>query len=135
MKGTVAVIRSFLVQAPRYGEKWNALTAIAWGLWLLMPPDTFKSGLGATLIGQIAPEDIWGIAGIVVGLLALAASYSEMTKVRVVCGIFLTALWFLLAAVTLSVSTASSGILYAMLWAQQMAYVYDAVADWKQEEG
>lgn len=122
---------SFLPGDPHAGERWNALTAALWGLWLLLPIDTFGAGLSKTLIGTIGNETQWGIFGFILGSLSLAALTGEWWRLRGATNVLLTMMWFLLALVTLTQSTASSGVLYLMLWMQQMSYVYESVIQWR----
>lgn len=127
------VLSLFLPDSSHVGEKWNALTAMAWGIWLLLPQDTWGAGLYRTFIGAIGTEIQWGLAATVLGGLSLAACIGEWSRLRTSTNILLTMMWFLLALVTLTQSTASSGVLYLLLWGQQMTYVYSSVAsgEWK----
>lgn len=122
---------SLFPRTPRAGEKWLALTMLAWGAWLLLPPVTFNAGLASTFMAQVADENTWGMVGVGIGVLALVASFAPWPRVRVIMNLALTFLWFFLAGMTISVSSASSGVLYLMLGLHQAVYVYSSILDWR----
>lgn len=45
--------------------------AFNWGVWLLLPPATFGTGVSFQAMAQIAPEAVWGIAFGLLGLLKM----------------------------------------------------------------
>lgn len=133
MKQTIRLtFLSFLPSSPQAGERWNALTAAVWGMWLLLPLDTFGAGLSKTFIGSIGTEAQWGLFGFIVGTLSLASLWGGWWQLRGATNVLLTMMWFLLALVTMTQSSASSGVLFLMLWMQQMSYVHESVQRWRE---
>lgn len=122
---------SLLPWSPRAGERWLALTALAWGVWLLLPLNTFRAGLASTLLSEVASEEAWGVFGVALGVAALIIQRQPWPRLRVLMSALLTVFWFFLAAVTLSVSSASSVVLYLMLGLRQATYLYEDVLDWR----
>jgi hypothetical protein len=125
------LLAAFLPRTPRAGEKWLALTMVAWGAWLLLPFSTFTAGLATTLLARTMSEEAWGTFGVVLGVAALIIQRQPWPRLRVLMSALLTVLWFFLAAVTLSVSSASSVVLYLMLGLRQATYLYEDVLDWR----
>lgn len=125
------LLAAFLPRTPRAGEKWLALTMLAWGVWLCLPMPTFTAGLATTLLARTMSEDAWGMFGVALGALALAASFAPAPRARVVMSLALTFMWFFLAGVTISVSFATAGVLYLMLGLHQAVYVYSSILDWR----
>lgn len=128
------LLAAFMPRTPRAGEKWLALTMVAWGAWLLLPFSTFTAGLATTLLARTMSEDAWGMFGVVLGVLALAASFAPAPRARVVMSLALTFMWFFLAGVTISVSFATAGVLYLMLGLHQAIYIYSNILDWRGDE-
>ena len=125
------LLAAFLPRTPRAGERWLALTALAWGVWLLLPLNTFRAGLASTLLSEVASEEAWGVFGVALGVAALIIQRQPWPRLRVLMSALLTVFWFFLAAVTLSVSSASSVVLYLMLGLRQATYLYEDVLDWR----
>lgn len=125
------IVGSLSPKSPRAGERWLALTAVAWGVWLLLPLNTFGAGLANTLLAQLATEELWGLLGVTWGALAYGASCGRWPRLRVLMHVVLTILWIFLAGVTMSVSAASSGVLYLMLGLHQAVYLYESILDWR----
>ena len=127
------VAESLLPKSPRAGERWLALTAMAWGLWLMLPFDAFAAGLSRTLLARMMGEDAWGAFALFIGAFVLTVSYTHWLKVRVAANVLLTVMWMFLAVVTLSVSIAPTGVLYLALGLQHATHVYDSILGWRGE--
>jgi len=55
-------------QNGRYPEVCLSITAVAWGIWVLNPFwDAFASSPTFSVMQKIAPEDIWGVLGLLLG--------------------------------------------------------------------
>jgi hypothetical protein len=72
------MIRSLLdPQAKGAADRWQALTAIAWGAWLLMPFASFALPTGIyDHLFLFGSETAWGLGAMAAGVLALVASYN-----------------------------------------------------------
>ena len=124
------LLAAFLPRTPRAGERWLALTAVAWGAWLLLPMDTFEAGFGSTIGGKLLSETQWGVLAIALGAFSLIGTQCCRPRLRVVTCVLLTLFWAFLAAVIVP-SGATSAILYLVLGLRQMTFVYDAVLTWR----
>ena len=129
------MIRSLLdPQAKGAADRWQALTAIAWGAWLLMPFASFALPTGIyDHLFLFGSETAWGLGAMAAGVLALVASYNG-PGLRLVVNVWMTIWWaFLALAVTLAVPPATLGVLLAMLALRQMTLIWDSCLDWRAE--
>jgi hypothetical protein len=79
-----------------------------WGIWLMLPFDTFGACAGCRTMQVIAPEPIWGAAFSLVGVLLYVGSVLGHSRVQVVAS-GLAALAFALIASSLAWSNLYSG--------------------------
>ena len=63
-----------------------ALTALAWGLVLLNPVDTFSTSPAFSMMAQIAPEYIWGLLFLGLGILQLLVIECDKEHVKPISG-------------------------------------------------
>lgn len=129
------MIRSLLdPQAKGAADRWQALTAIAWGAWLLMPFASFALPTGIyDHLFLFGSETAWGLGAMAAGVLALVASYNG-PGLRLVVNVWMTIWWaFLALAVTLAVPPATLGVLLAMLALRQMTLIWDSFLHWRAE--
>lgn len=50
--------------------------AFFWGLWILMPHDTFPTSISYNVMASLAPEWVWGLVVMVVGAAQIATTLS-----------------------------------------------------------
>lgn len=55
-------------------EFFTGLSTCAWGIWLLAPGDAFALSRGLALLGNYAPENVWGAYFASVGALLLVGA-------------------------------------------------------------
>jgi hypothetical protein len=60
----------------------TSLYALLWGIWLLLPWDTFGSSSIFHMMGRIMPELAWGLLFTVFGLSALIFSFTDKSRIR-----------------------------------------------------
>lgn len=129
------LIRSLLdPQAKGAADRWQALTAIAWGAWLLMPFASFALPTGIyDHLFLFGSETAWGLGALAAGSLALIASYNG-PGLRLVVNVWMTLWWaFLALAVTVAVPPATLGVLLAMLALRQMTLTWDSCIEYRAE--
>lgn len=113
-------------------EVFNSTLSIAWGLWLLMPMDSFHSSIpGLALMGVFAPEPAWGVIILVIGLWQIAAVYVGNRTRRRIGMIISAAMWtFIATFVTLANPHSTGTVVYSMLALSQCAIYLCAGARW-----
>lgn len=117
----------------RIGERWAGATAIAWGLWLLLPWPSFSVPTFRVL-GQIATENIAGMGMVVLGVTALLVA-SNGARSRVVVNALLAFAWCFLAITSLlSLPPSTAFVLQGMMGLKQMTFVVNAYLDCKADE-
>lgn len=119
-----------LPRSPRAGERWLALTPAAWGLWLLLPLNTFGAGFGATIGGHMLDENGWGLLALALGVFSMIGAACCRPRVRVAASVTLTLFWMFLAA-TIIPTGATSAVLYLMLGLRQATFIYESVLAWR----
>lgn len=121
-------------QAPCSSERWQAIMAIVWGLWLLLPWETFRVSVIFIGLESHAPEWVWGLATLAAGLLAFGASYNG-PGLRVLANLWMVLGWAYIAAAALhSVPPATIGALLAGLALKQVTLFWDALMDWQAKQ-
>lgn len=81
-----------------------------WGAWLMLPFDTFGTGLAYRTMSVLAPETVWGAGFSLVGVLLYVGSVKGCRRVQVVAAGASTLAFGLLA------STLLWGNLYGVGW-------------------
>ena len=64
------------------GEFWGSTMLIAMGVWLLLPMSTFSVIPAYRFMGTVAPEPVWGIASLGLGLFQSAGNISKVRRMR-----------------------------------------------------
>lgn len=77
-----------------------AILLLPWGIWLMLPLDTFGTGLAYRTMGALAPEAVWGVIFASVGVLLYVGTVLGHARVQAVAA-GLAALAFALIASTL----------------------------------
>jgi hypothetical protein len=110
-------------------ELLSAGLMLAWGAIVMLPGSAALSGVSFRLLEQIVPQDVWGIAYLVAGMIGLHGAASEHESTRYGwrrLGTFLQAvLWMVLAVLTIiSNSWAPAWLFYGgMFLAAGWAYL------------
>lgn len=118
-------------QAPQYSERWQAIMAMTWGLWLLLPWETFEATLVFDDLGERAPEWFWGLATVTAGGLAFLASYNG-PGLRVLANLWMLLGWaYIAAAVLHSSPPATIGGLLVVLAVRQAALWWNDLMEWQ----
>lgn len=63
-------------------ETMLGIESFLWGLWLLLPFDTFSASPVYSVMNQIAPEHVWGIGMIVLGIAQIMVLCTHNPKAR-----------------------------------------------------
>lgn len=114
----------------RIDERWAGATAIAWGVWLLLPWQSFAVPTFHVL-GQIAPENAVGVGMVALGVATVHVA-SNGAKSRVVVNALLTFAWIFLAITSfLSLPPSTAFVLQGMMGLKQMTFVVNAYLDCK----
>ena len=117
----------------RIGERWSGLTAIAWGVWLLLPWQSFTVPTFRWL-GQLLPENVAGGLMVALGLATLLVA-SNGARSRVAFNAALTFAWSFLAVTSLlSLPPSTAFVLQGMMALKQMTFVVNAYLDVKAEQ-
>lgn len=94
-----------------YAEFQNAAVGIFWGAWLLNPHwQTFASSKSFDAMSHWAPEEVWGVAILLLGLLQMGAFIREHRHLRMagtLSGVFV---WFSIGIAFGLVNIASTGV-------------------------
>lgn len=81
-------------------EVMSGFAALTWGLWLLNPiADTFVSSRTFSTMALIAPEELWGIAMVIVGFLQVYSVVVHKLNLRKQSSIVLSIMWLFITAV------------------------------------
>lgn len=75
-------------------EVMSGIAALAWGLWLLIPPlDSFASSPTYNTMAMIAPEWLWGLAMSFFGSFQVQAAISHTLRSRKIAAITSSVMW------------------------------------------
>jgi hypothetical protein len=75
-----------------------ATLLLPWGVWLMLPLDTFAACAGCRTMQVIAPEPIWGAAFCIVGTLLYVGTVLGHSRVQVVAAALATLSFALIAS-------------------------------------
>lgn len=132
MKAEARHRRRWIPMDSRIGERWAGATAIAWGVWLLLPWASFQVS-AFRVLGEIVPENVAGGFMVALGLVvALAASNGARLRM-VVNGLLTFAWWFIAVTAFVSMPASTAFVLLAMMGLKQMTFVVNAYLDCKAE--
>lgn len=92
------------------------LAALLWGIWMLLPQDTFASSPATwQIVADIAPEWAWGLAMIVSSAVGIIGVYSRHVRRRRVALAALACLWFAIWLCFVMSNWRSTGVI-TYLW-------------------
>jgi hypothetical protein len=80
---------------------------VAWGIWLILPLDTFSSSQVYSIISRILPEWVWGIIFLTAGILQIYSVHQYHWAFRRLMATVVLFLW-VIVDVSLWVSRSSS---------------------------
>jgi hypothetical protein len=107
-------------------ELFNALAAMGWGLWLLLPTHAFAADpFLYRELARLAPDVVWGVAAVALGALGLAALLGDgrESRARIAVGLFFGWL-FLVLLLGLSTSWRTTAVPIYTLLALSAGWVY-----------
>jgi hypothetical protein len=101
-------------------ELWAGTLTLVWGIWLLIPWDTFSDSRSYDLMAHVMPEWAWGSAFTIIGTMKVYAFFCCSQRVRrkmVLLLIFLYSILYgsIIAAVPISKSASPILILFIIL--------------------
>jgi hypothetical protein len=105
-----------------------ALSALSWGVWLLLPFDTFGSSATFRVLPMIAPEWAWGAVFVTVSLLLLFGILRCSRAIRRHALLFLSLLWLATWSALVISNWRSTAATNYIWWAILSAYSYMRVA-------
>lgn len=121
-------------EAPGSAERWQAIFAMVWATWLLLPFDSFLVSAAYADLRTLAPEWAWGALALLAGLLAFVASYNG-PALRVGMNLWMALGWgYVAAAVLHSIPPSTIGALLAVLFARQLTLLWSAILDWRAKQ-
>lgn len=103
---------------------------IGWGLWLMIPFETFSQAPWAFL-DRIAPEWVWGTLSVAIGLLMIAVSFDGPGARTAVSTIMVVGWLFIGFASLLTFPPATVSILFLLLGARQMHLAWRSATEWR----
>lgn len=104
----------------RGAEVLSALIAWTWGLWLLLPWNTFESVASYAFMSTLLPERTWGVLFLVVGGLQSLAMCGNVHLFRYPAAVFSMVLWVSVSLMFFASNPGAYGpILYGLLAASQ----------------
>jgi hypothetical protein len=83
------------IKEQRVTEIILALCALSWGVWLLLPFDTFSSSATFVLLARTAPEWVWGAFMCAGAITTLVGLYRRSCPVRRHGLIAMTIVWMI----------------------------------------
>ena len=89
-------------------ESITAVQSMLFGLWLILPFDTFDSGSVFDIMGQIAPETTWGILMTILGVSQLYVVHLKRAIYRIWVTRIMLPVWLIIDLSFLLSRTASS---------------------------
>jgi hypothetical protein len=97
-------------------ELWAAVDSLLLGLFLMLPVRTFESSPTFTFMGEVAPEETWGVVMVAAGCLQIAGLNGVNHRLREIMALALAIIWAIWAIGLISSNAASTGtITYPML--------------------
>ncbi len=98
-----------------FAELLSGLTAALWGLWLLLPWDTFEPSPGFSVMRVLAPEWGWGLVMTFIGISQLYALLIDERRPRLNFSLMASAAWvFIATAVGWANPTGTGVIIFSM---------------------
>lgn len=111
---------------PKPLETITAVQSISWGMWLLLPMNTFSASGTYSVMGLLASEEFWGILFVVLGVSQIVSMRVFSVRLR---GMIATAMMFSWIFVDLgfwlSGSTSAAAITYSTF---ALASIWSVVA-------
>lgn len=127
-RGKSTLVDIFMTADFRLVEMFSALSATWWGTWLLLPtitgvPNSFTANSGWRIMAALAPDYVWGILSLVLGLAGLHCLVFN-SKVRKWMSSVMFLFWLLLTVSLLLNNAASTGVPVYGMRALACALVY-----------
>lgn len=111
-------------------EIWQAVYAIAWGFWLLLPFTTFNTFQTWDFLNSLMPESAWGVGTIVFASASIVLTKQRQPYARVAANALLAPGWVFMAWVAIvSTPPATIGALLAVLGLHQLVLLVDAIGE------
>lgn len=102
------------------------LFAVSWGLWLTLPVETFASSHTFDAMAQLAPELVWGVFALLVGIVATAMPLLELRglillKARFYLSMIQAAMWMFIVVMFVQANFSSTATaIYSTLTLQSI---------------
>jgi len=97
-------------------ELLSAIMAFGWGILLALPANTFATSPTYNAMSSLAPERVWAIAMLAIGLLQAAATLHGKVKARKPLAFFATLTWAFIAVMMISANAVSTaGVAYGVV--------------------
>lgn len=94
-------------------ETITAVQSMLFGLWLVLPFNTFNSGNVFDIMNQIAPESVWGILMMVLGIAQLYTVHTKRVVYRIWATRIMLPVWVIIdLSFLLSLTASSASITY-----------------------
>lgn len=88
-------------------EMQNGMAALLSGLVLILPPDTFATSPSYRLFAEWAPESVWGLSLLGIGVAQIAAALHDAVVMRRIAAAILGVLFAILGGGILTINPAS----------------------------
>lgn len=92
-------------------EIMSGIAAVAWGFWLLNPAfNTFDGSLGYVAMASIAPEYVWSVIMLFVGVMQVYAVVAHKLSYRKRASLALSMMWVFITTMIAISHLASTGV-------------------------
>ena len=124
---------NFILQR-KYLEFFPALFEILWGLWILNPLEsTFKISSAYTLMASIAPEWVWGLVLLAIGIFQMIVIFTPNLRLRLVSSVICLFIFVVMAFLILAGNVGSVTIPTYLVFALCEWFAYtELLADIKE---
>lgn len=106
-------------------EVLSGALLLVWGVVLLLPPPTFGTSPGYAFMARLAPEGLWAVGALLLGLLQIGGMLYERLALRIAASGL--ALWFwssIAAAIFLANPGSTGGPVYTVLAAASLVTLW-----------
>lgn len=113
-------IKAFIIRAayldPEMTHVIASFLAIGWGMWLLLPGDSFGHSPTYATMATLAREEVWGSIFVVLGSLKLYALINYFPKLLATAGALAAGMWAFVAVVfTMANPTSTATPIYTCI--------------------
>ena len=116
-------------------ETIGTLTMLLWGLWVVLPWDTFRASPAWRIVAEVLPEALAGWLWLAVGTLSLVAFLRDWRRIRAGCAVVRCGPWTLIAVGLILAAPTSTGAVVYPMFALGSAWTFLTVmAEWKRYE-